>query len=294
MKLALLIASLVAASGAPVQNPSDLPSLVAAEIAFAKMSETSGFREAFLANLAEGAVVFRPRPVEGRPVYEKLPPSQAHLTWYPAWADISAAGDLGYTTGPYQMFASRTDKTPVRQGHYVTLWKRASGGPWKAVLDAGIPHDPLPSPPSLFEPQPGPNPEQGIPAANPAAEEETLRQLEAALSDKTTARPATAALLEAAAPDGRFYREGFFPAKGRDEARALPGPKPGPVSWSPMRAAVSQSGDLGYTYGIASRSSAGESGPPELSSYLRIWKKRSGRWEVVLDLAVPIPPEEKK
>jgi ketosteroid isomerase-like protein len=294
MKPCLLVASLVATAAAAGQKPPDLPSLVAAEVAFAKMSETSGFRDAFLANLAEGAIVFRPRPVEGRPVYEKLPPSPAHLTWYPAWADISAAGDLGYTTGPYRMFAARTDQAPVRQGHYVTLWKRSSGGPWKAVLDAGISHGPLPSLPPLFNPEPGPNWERVTPAANPSAEAKTLLGLETALSEKASTRAAFDVLLEAAGPDGRFYRAGFLPAKGRDEARALPAEKPGPVAWSPMKAVVSESGDLGFTYGIASWTSAGGAGPPALSSYLRIWKKRAGRWEVVLDLATPIPPEEKK
>jgi len=52
MKPCLLVASLVATAAAACQKPPDLPSLVAAEVAFAKMSETSGFRDAFLANLA--------------------------------------------------------------------------------------------------------------------------------------------------------------------------------------------------------------------------------------------------
>ena len=45
---------------------------------------------------------------------------------------------------------------------------------------------------------------------------------------------------------------------------------------------MADSGDLGYTYGIAEASGG------KLSSYLRIWRRMGGRWRVVVDLALEI------
>ena len=48
-------------------NPqSELISLVKSELAFAQASAERGMRAAFLEFLADGALVFRPQPVDGR------------------------------------------------------------------------------------------------------------------------------------------------------------------------------------------------------------------------------------
>jgi ketosteroid isomerase-like protein len=61
-----------------------------------------------------------------------------HLTWTPVGADISAAGDLGYTYGTYEFRTSDKDGKPVvDQGHYTSIWKKQKDGSWKVVLDMG-------------------------------------------------------------------------------------------------------------------------------------------------------------
>jgi len=55
------------------------------------------------------------------------------------------------------------------------------------------------------------------------------------------------------------------------------------ISWEPVKAVVSSSGDLGYTYGIFTFSP--KSNPEiEKGTYVTIWKKnKNNEWKVMLD-----------
>ncbi|MBI4263174.1 MAG: DUF4440 domain-containing protein [Acidobacteria bacterium] len=53
------------------------------------------------------------------------------LSWTPARADVGATGDLGYTTGNYEM----TMGGVADKGKYVTVWKKQADGAWKVVED---------------------------------------------------------------------------------------------------------------------------------------------------------------
>lgn len=53
------------------------------------------------------------------------------LMWAPSKADVSASGDIGYTAGTYEM----TMGGGTEKGKYVTVWKKQSGGDWKATDD---------------------------------------------------------------------------------------------------------------------------------------------------------------
>ena len=46
-------------------------------------------------------------------------------------ADVSASGDVGYTTGTYQS----TMNGATEKGKYVTVWKKQSDGQWKVMED---------------------------------------------------------------------------------------------------------------------------------------------------------------
>lgn len=53
------------------------------------------------------------------------------LSWTPTKAEVSTAGDLGYTVGTYVMtMTGGSDK-----GKYVTTWKKQPDGTWKIVED---------------------------------------------------------------------------------------------------------------------------------------------------------------
>src|SRR5271156_5435240 len=60
------------------------------------------------------------------------------LTWSPVGADISAAGDLGYTYGTFEFRSKDKDgKVVVDHGKYTSIWKKQKDGSWKVVLDMG-------------------------------------------------------------------------------------------------------------------------------------------------------------
>jgi ketosteroid isomerase-like protein len=59
------------------------------------------------------------------------------------------------------------------------------------------------------------------------------------------------------------------------------------LTWSPVGADISSSGDLGYTYGTYEFRSTGKDGKIAVSQgkYTSIWKKqKDGSWKVVLDM----------
>jgi ketosteroid isomerase-like protein len=60
------------------------------------------------------------------------------LTWVPVGADISAAGDLGYTYGTFEFRSKDKDGKPVvEHGKYTSIWKKQKDRSWKVVLDMG-------------------------------------------------------------------------------------------------------------------------------------------------------------
>lgn len=58
------------------------------------------------------------------------------LHWSAAKADVSTSGDLGYTSGSYEMTMNDAAGKPMTEkGKYVTVWKKQPDGQWKAVQD---------------------------------------------------------------------------------------------------------------------------------------------------------------
>ena len=58
------------------------------------------------------------------------------LQWSATKADVSEAGDLGYTAGAYELTTNDTAGKPVTEkGKYVTVWKKQSNGQWKVTDD---------------------------------------------------------------------------------------------------------------------------------------------------------------
>lgn len=58
------------------------------------------------------------------------------LTWHPTKVEVSRSGELGYSTGVYEMsFKDPSGKTASDHGKYVTLWRKQSDGSWKVIYD---------------------------------------------------------------------------------------------------------------------------------------------------------------
>lgn len=266
--------------------PANVASLVEAERAFAKMSVTVSMRDAFLANLAEDGIVFRPGPINGKELWRDRPASAAVLSWEPGYAEVAASGDFGFTTGPWE-FRPDKDSEPAGFGHFVSVWKKLADGQWKVVLDIGISHDRPDSAPALaFRLSPDPT---GWDRHNPYYHHHTaIRHAALAMADLTfsraCARGVRAAYETLAAEDVRRYRAGSFPGVGRTSIAAAVGDGVVADDEEHLGVGVSASGDLGYTYGH-------RTGAEEVY-YVRIWRVEGGAWKLVLDIESPVPPEQ--
>lgn len=254
-------------------------SMVGTERAFSRRSDAAGINASFVEYLAEDGIVFRPRPVPARAAYRAAPPTDAHLVWGPALAALSASGDLGFTTGPYELRAGR-GKPVARRGHYVTVWKRQESGDWLAVIDVGTHHpDTIPLGAVTMRVLVGGREGEG---ATTAFHADSMMATAAAKADLATAFDLFGA------DDLRLHRDGARPAIGRAAARALVARRvPGPSTWTPKGGAESATRDFAYTWGEYALA-GGERG-----NYLRLWVRAADSlfWRLLLDVAAPVPPE---
>ena len=270
---AIAILLLVLAQGMPLER------LIQTERDFSHTSELKGIKDSFLAYIADDGIIFRPGPVPGKKWISERPASPGLLTWRPVCADISRAGDLGYTTGPYEFRNGQT----TRFGNYFTVWKLQPDGTFKFVIDFGT-SNPQPSKPPAeqFPAAPGYRERRGDPVAMDRTKEELLR-LDREFSSKVADRGIVRVFGEMAAEEIRVLRSGHLPALGKTAMRSLLSDNPGVISWSPEKADVAASADLGYTYGGVSIR-VEEPTKPKSGYYVRVWKKQDdGRWRIVLD-----------
>jgi ketosteroid isomerase-like protein len=268
-----------------------LVSMVETERAFAKTSEDQGIRPSFMAFIAEDGILFRPRAVKGKQwmTEHPLPPSDKRpvLSWQPSFAGISSAGDLGYTTGPWQFKSDVHDAKPSGFGHFATVWKKQADGSWKFAIDLGISHPEPTAAESLWQlPKNYKQPASGK-RVNVESETAALLKLENELSSDSASRGAQAAFLSRASDEVRVYREGRLPFVGKAAATKTLSTAANVWTWQPAFADVSSSGDVGYSYGAYQLKTA--DGKSESGNYMRVWKKQAGAWKIVMDVANPIP-----
>jgi ketosteroid isomerase-like protein len=58
------------------------------------------------------------------------------ITWHPLKVEVARSGELGYSTGVYEMtFRDAGGKTMTDRGKYVTVWKKQKNGRWKVSYD---------------------------------------------------------------------------------------------------------------------------------------------------------------
>lgn len=278
---------------------SDLKSLVDTERAFAQTSAEKGTRDSFAAFIAEDGILFRPVAVFGKKWMQEHPlppaPVRSLLSWQPIFAAVSRAGDLGYTTGPWQFKQDIKDAKPVAFGNFMTVWRKQADGSWKFALDLGISNpDPKTTTP-IWEPdnsQPGGGSFKRI--DREAARVELLN-VDREFSKASADQGAREAFLLFAAKDVRLFRNDHFPFVGRAGAADALAPITAEWTWTPAFAGVSVSGDLGYSYGIYEmREKSATQTVSERGNYARVWKKVNDAWKLVVDVADPLPPETKK
>jgi ketosteroid isomerase-like protein len=285
-------------SSAQSSLQSPLQSMVATELAFTKMSVEQGVRPSFMAFIADDGILFRPRAVKGKQwmTEHPVPPSDKRpvLSWYPTVADIARAGDMGYTTGPWEYKSDIHDAKPVAFGNFLTVWKRQADGSWKFAIDLGISNPPPDKPAPLWQlPKGYRQPAKG-PEVNVQREQAALFSEDSVFSSISNLNNAQTDFGNFAAPNVRVFRNDKFPLVGKAAGSSVFSANVGVWTWEPALVNVSRSGDLGYTYGtyrITSNDSAEKI--LERGNYYRVWKKQAGKWKVVADLTNPVPEDKK-
>ena len=110
-----------------------------------------------------------------------------------------------------------------------------------------------------------------------------LMAVDRAFSALSKERGINYAFLSYVAEDGVMLRPNKMPLVGKEKINALFHGKDSDkeFTWEPLYADISESGELGYTYGTFSISIEGKT---QKGTYVSIWKKDSrGKWKFVLD-----------
>jgi ketosteroid isomerase-like protein len=263
----------------------DLQAMINTELAFAKLAKDSCTRTAFLAYLAEESVMFGGgQPHNGKKQYEKMTKNESLLTWEPVYADISASGDFGYDTGPWEYRKTRSDEQPAYYGDFVSVWQKQPDGAWKLMVDLGISHS---------------KPEGESPKLRTTALISKSVQLSQHIDFKSEliswekdfiksfSQSGDTAYTSVISGEARFFRDGLpVLVNSQDIKQMLAQNKNKKITFTLINGDVASSGDLGYVYGMVTvESNDGTNKKTQNTSYQRIWKKEDGKnWKIIADV----------
>jgi ketosteroid isomerase-like protein len=292
MKRSFAILTLTSLCAVPVlaEQPSslqaDFDAMVATERAFSKLSQEKGMKDAFATYIADDGILVRGGTfIKGKPWTLEHPNPPVKLIWWPTQAAISSSGDMGWTTGPYEIREEGSDE--VGHGNFVTVWRKQADGNWRFAIDLGNHYATASgdkSTPSLKTKTQGPASRK----ADIAAEKTALLAADRELGQ--AAGKATAAAFQARmADDGLLLRGAAFPYLGKDAVRGGLEKEPAAMASQPIDGGVSAAADMGYTYGTAEWKKGGAT---VNGNYMRIWEKRGGEWKLRVDVLAeaPAPP----
>lgn len=116
-------------------------SLLAADRNFSAYSAQNEAAKAFYLFLADDAV-YLPEgatTINGKDAivaFFRQLPANVTLIWQPLSAEVSPDGKMGYTRGTYRLLERSDDKQIIKNGNYVTIWRKQAEG-WRVVLDTG-------------------------------------------------------------------------------------------------------------------------------------------------------------
>ena len=262
----LILLTLPALLRAQAPSPGSPEAVVAAERAFASDAARLGTPAAFLAHLAEEAIVFTPKPAKGWAVQRAQAEDGSRLSWGPERVEVAQSGDFALSAGPWSWTPPGAG-APAVWGHFLSLWRHQSGR-WKVWLDVGTPHPEQPGRPLATRrlgPEPGPSP--------------AVLEGAWAAFDGEAARDLGAALRRWASGDHRRYRKGEPLVPGRSAEGTE-----GSTTWRELGRQVASSRDLAVRWGL--REAGGGS-----ASAVQVWRWEGGAWRLAMDVALSHPPQ---
>jgi ketosteroid isomerase-like protein len=145
MWLFIAWACLAAACGSSVNVNEELQKLLARDREWSQTAAgmTSTSMDTFLSYYAPDASVYPPGmsiATGSAAIRSALTPLVQlpgfALQWSPTKANMSASGDLGYTSGTYALTTNdAAGKPAVERGKYLEVWKKQIDGTWKVIED---------------------------------------------------------------------------------------------------------------------------------------------------------------
>ncbi len=270
-KLALLAGILLVAIS-PVFSQKGIKGMINAEKEFAAFTASHSIREGFLKYMDSAGVIFNSsgQILNAQEIYQKQKPSAGVLSWTPAFALISASGDLGVTTGPYEYRLKSASDTVAEKGSFTSVWHIDQQGNWKNLVDLGVSY-------TAKYPLPKEVKEISLPKAKELSNsyEHVLvldEKFNNTLEDKSIR-----GWQNGLAPDSWLNIEGELPAVGFEQVDAALRHIPVALLLVSRGGNVSSSGEFVYIYGTIEDKH-------KIGNYLRIWAYREKKWQVVLQV----------
>ncbi len=270
----------------PVAPPSALPDLIATEYAFAADAQRHGMKVAFLASMHDSAVVFiQGNPTPAQAYWKQRPadkPNEPRHRWAPALAGISAANDLGYSTGPWHL--TSPEGKVVSNGQFLTIWQRQPDGTFQWLLDTGVSSPMTPTAPPLPAPADvitGPN---GLTAAaGKKPKPVDPRRLDEQLSTAIGRKGMPVAYQARLHPQAQLLRE-EKPALNTPLSIKKQLATDTPWRLTPTGSRVAASGELAYSYGRYQSIGGALQG-----AYVHVWLLGAAGWQLLLEASSPGP-----
>jgi len=244
--------------------------LIQVEKDFAAYSVAKNTKAAFLTYLDSSGVVFENgKAVNGIATWNKREVRPGVLNWHPQFAEISASGNLGYTTGPWTFQRGTIMDSVVARGQYATIWQLDKSGKWKFIADLGV---------------------------NELPTTDTSEAIEINASKFSSSPIDLASLLQAENAFIRLFNKNKSEAYGQflsDHAivnrnRHLPATfigdqnnyimeTPSEMKFTIDHSGISNSGDLGFVYGTTVSKD-------KVDNYLRVWRREKNGWKIALEV----------
>lgn len=241
-----------------------------------------GTRDAFLKFIADDGIIFRPNPLNGKKFLTAAPKRPGLLSWYPAHAEISAAGDMGFTTGPAE-FRKDEDSAAIWFGNFCTVWQKQPNGEWKFAIDIGNQNDkPLVDETPLQYQNNSSVKGQLIKGMshNKPNELLTLDRQFASISEKMgIAETYKKFVIEGS----RILRDGIFPVVGLKQIIDYCIGQNVSMNFKPVGGKLSFSKDFGFTYGELELINL-ENKLREHFNYMHIYKKNGKHWVIAVEV----------
>lgn len=142
IKCALLVVLAMASAGCAkkVDVSASKTALQTADADWSKSTATGA--DAFVGFVAPDGVIMPPNEpaVSGAGAHDWAAKMMAMpgfgVTWTANAVEVASSGDVGYTSGTYDLHANGPDGAPFSDhGKYLTVWKKDASGAWKVAYD---------------------------------------------------------------------------------------------------------------------------------------------------------------